>query len=67
MIYYLSDKIFFSMATKMSGKDPDLTGSVINWPLASGFAIQDYGSSDPIPKAIFTDPQHWSTVKTPFK
>jgi hypothetical protein len=30
--------------------DPDLVGSVINWPLGSGSVIQFSGSVDPDPK-----------------
>jgi hypothetical protein len=40
------------MATKMSRLE---SGSVINWPLVSGYKIQDYGSMDMNPKEIFTD------------
>jgi hypothetical protein len=38
--------------------DPDLAGSVINWPPGSGSesVIPDYGSADP--EEIFTDPQN---------
>jgi hypothetical protein len=48
--------MFFSMARKY----PDLSGSVINWPPVSGswYVIPDYGSADPDPKDMFTDPQH---------
>ncbi len=42
LLRYLSDKHFFSLATKMSRYDLDPAGSVINWP--PGSAIQDYRS-----------------------
>jgi hypothetical protein len=42
MIYYHFDKIFFSMATKLSRKDPDPAGPVINLPRGSERNI--YGS-----------------------
>ena len=48
------------MATKMVRYDPDPAGSVINWPTGSGSVIQIYGSADPDPKEIFTDPEHCS-------
>jgi hypothetical protein len=38
------------MVKKMSRKDPDPAGSVINWP--HGSVIQDSGSADPV--EIFT-------------
>jgi hypothetical protein len=35
-------------------------GKVCNkWPPGYGSIIQDYGSTDPDPQEIFTDPQHW--------
>jgi hypothetical protein len=42
----------------MSGKDPDPSGSVIDSPPGSrsGYVSQKYGSADPDPKEIFTDP-----------
>jgi hypothetical protein len=68
MIYYLFDNNFFTLGTKMPRDDPDLVGSVINWPLGSGPGpvSQDYGSVDPDPKEIFTAPQHCSIVSTQY-
>ncbi len=61
---YLFDNIFVSLATKMSRQDPDPAESEINFSPGSGFVSQDYGSaesgSEPEPKEIFTDPQHWT-------
>ncbi len=52
--------IHYTYLTKISryDPDPDPAGSIIVWPFGSGSAIQDYGSKDPRPKEIFTDPQH---------
>ncbi len=64
MIYYwyLFDNIFFYWywALKCLGgiRIGHPAGSVINWPSGSGSVSQDYGSGDPDPKKIFTDPQH---------
>jgi hypothetical protein len=36
------------------------SGQVCNkWPPRHGSIIQDYGSTDPDPQEIFTDPQNW--------
>jgi|LakMenEpi03Aug12_release.lakeMendotaPanAssembly.Ray.scaffolds.fasta_scaffold466898_1 hypothetical protein len=45
------------MATTMSRYDPESDGSVINWPPGSEYVIKDYGSADPDPKEVLTDPQ----------
>jgi hypothetical protein len=52
------------MATKMPSYDQAPNGSANNWFPGSGSLIQDYGSADPDPKDLFTDPQHWSAVST---
>jgi hypothetical protein len=44
------------------GPDPDPAGSVFNLPpgsAESGSVMQVYGSADPDPQEMFTDPQHW--------
>ncbi len=46
------------------GTDPDLAGFAINW--TPGSVVQDYGSADPDPKEIFTDPQYWFLIRTGF-
>jgi hypothetical protein len=35
-----------------------MAGYVINWPHGPESIIQDYGSADPDPKEIITDPRH---------
>jgi len=49
------------MTTNMSGYDPDPAGSAFNRPprSRSGSVIQNYGSTDPDPKEISSDPNHY--------
>ncbi len=42
--------IFLSVATTRSG---------LNWPPGSGSVIQNYGTKNPDPKTIFTEPPHF--------
>ncbi len=46
----------FSITTIISRLDPE--GFIFYWPPGSRSIIQDYGSANPDPKEIFTDPQH---------
>jgi hypothetical protein len=46
------------MANEMSKQYPDPAGAVIKCYAGSESVIQDYGSADPDPKELFTDPQH---------
>jgi len=60
ILYYLLGNIF-SEDTKNAEKDPDLAGSVRNWSHGSGYGsliIRIYGSADPDPEELFTDPEH---------
>jgi hypothetical protein len=55
MIYYLYDNNNFINGHKNVRVG---SGSGINYPTGPGSVIQDYGSKDPDPKEILTDPQH---------
>ncbi len=54
----ITTKSTTQLITKMSRRDPDPAGSVINWSSGSGSVIHDFRSADPDRKEIFTDPQH---------
>ena len=54
---YIFDNFFFVRKNVNFGSDQYRYGN--NWPpiSRSGSAIKNYGSADPDPKEIFTDPQ----------